>query len=211
MNSEIQNTILSQQFDNNDSLPKNNQFNNSIKVGILTNGNLVNESNTELNHLENHNELNQSQESAIKNVNCLFYCDICEFSSRRLSSVRVHKYLHTGERPFLCDVCPASYTRRQHLQKHKTLHAKGKDAKVSKSMKIYTCNACSFSCAHKGNLQKHQLLHAVKDPNSENHGIVRTKKFPCNICKLKFSQESQMVKHLKSHIEKVFICFFFFI
>lgn len=165
----------------------------------LKESSIIQTSNDETNHNQN---LTEVVSLPPKNVDRFFFCDLCNFSSRRHRSVKVHKLLHSGERPFLCDLCPASYTRKHHLLKHRNLHMTAKEGKESKTMTIITCDTCGFTCAHKASLQRHQLMHAEKNPDCQE--LMNAQKFPCNICKLKYTKELHLIKHLKIHLEKVY-------
>ena len=38
------------------------------------------------------------------------------------STLRNHKRIHTGEKPFKCDVCEMQFTQLHHLSAHKRIH-----------------------------------------------------------------------------------------
>ena len=49
-------------------------------------------------------------------------CDICNKVFANRSSLREHRRIHTGEKPFICAVCDKGFIRMGHLKQHMCSH-----------------------------------------------------------------------------------------
>ena len=49
-------------------------------------------------------------------------CDICHKIFANRSSLREHRRIHTGEKPFICAVCDKGFIRMGHLKQHMCSH-----------------------------------------------------------------------------------------
>ena len=45
-------------------------------------------------------------------------CDVCEYSSRDSSNLKVHMRIHTNEKPYECDVCDEAFRTSSNLIVH---------------------------------------------------------------------------------------------
>ncbi|XP_017880240.1 zinc finger protein 260-like isoform X2 [Ceratina calcarata] len=83
------------------------------------------------------------------------------------------------ESKFKCDVCSKCYNTQRGLKKHSLVH----DRK-------HKCNVCSKTFYKLENMENHKRVHAAKP-------------LACQLCHACFSKPQRLVKHLKSHTEKV--------
>lgn len=147
-----------------------------------------------------------------KRVDGLYLCDFCNYSNKRLNSVKVHTMIHTGERPFLCDVCSATFRQKEHLINHKNTHT---------TEKTFSCEECGFTSKRKVGLLKHQLLHKeksfvctkcgyrcrVKSVLDKHEVKCKDTVIKCNMCDETFAVQSELVNHRSVHIElKTYSC-----
>jgi KRAB domain-containing zinc finger protein len=47
---------------------------------------------------------------------------VCNKPFRRQDHLKIHRLIHSGDRPFCCDMCNKSFTRHDHLQTHQRIH-----------------------------------------------------------------------------------------
>lgn len=111
-----------------------------------------------------------------KKENDLYFCDFCDYSNTRVNSVKVHRMIHTNERPFSCDLCPKSFRQKMHLRNHKITHTKEK---------LFFCNECNFSCGYKASLDLHKLKHTGVRP------------YVCELCLYSCRRPVEMERHEK--------------
>lgn len=140
-----------------------------------------------------------------KKINGLFCCDLCEYSSQKVSSVKSHRMIHTGEKPFQCDLCSKSFRQKEHLKNHRMTHTKEK---------LFFCNECKYSCAVRSKMDQHNLIHKGIKPYvctkcdyrcrtpfvMKNHiakcGNAKTK---CNMCNKTFTKAGALAIHKLKH------------
>ena len=53
-----------------------------------------------------------------KRLNQLLICNLCSYQQRRLSSMKDHVRVHTGEEPFPCNYCPQKFSSKSHRNRH---------------------------------------------------------------------------------------------
>ncbi len=113
----------------------------------------------------------------------LYGCNECEEKFYRKSQLRIHSAKHTGVFPYYCPKCgKGSINLKQH-EHHLVSH------------KSYECSICGEIL----NKWSQLLVH-----RREKH----SKKHQCDVCKLSFSHQSNMVSHMKIHStnKDVFLC-----
>ena len=60
-------------------------------------------------HMETHKSLSDRS----------YKCELCDHRATSLPLLKLHRNVHTGERPFVCDLCGESYKRPSNLRRHK--------------------------------------------------------------------------------------------
>lgn len=107
-----------------------------------------------------------------KKLHC---CHICGKSFRY--KLKQHMLTHSDERPHTCDVCGSSFKDKYYLKVHMRQH---------NGEKPYTCMICTEHFATRPSYTNHIKKH--KDLFHE-----------CRICRVTFSSESKLSKHLSDH------------
>src|SRR5258706_9951659 len=50
-------------------------------------------------------------------------CTVCGKAFERVSNLKQHSIIHSGEKPFKCDTCGKCFNRKGHLNRHKMIHS----------------------------------------------------------------------------------------
>ena len=116
-------------------------------------------------------------------------CPDCGKTLSGRSSMKAHRFLHTGDRPFVCSICSQSFTRYQHLLDHSDKHT---------GSRRHVCEECGAQFSRVSSLRVHRRLHTGETP------------YTCEICGVAFAQSSNLTQHTRSHHthEKPFACSF---
>ena len=140
-------------------------------------------------------------------------CEYCGKSFCSMSTLKRHKQIHTGEKPFSCEQCGKQFHREHTLKEHQAIHAgrKSHSCFCGKSFYFKTylrthqkcvhegvkplqlqdlqCGICSKSFGTKTHLARHKLIHTGEKP------------FVCEQCGKAFAQKSHLKRHQKIHFQ----------
>ncbi|CAI9723799.1 lymphocyte-induced maturation 1 homolog [Octopus vulgaris] len=64
-----------------------------------------------------------------------------------MSSLRIYKRTHTGDKPYKCEVCGVMFSQKGVLTRHEGIHSGDKP---------YDCEACGESFTRSGYLSRHK-------------------------------------------------------
>lgn len=172
-------------------------------------------------YLRRHLQIHEEKTKAFK-------CSYCPKIFQLKYSKKLHERVHTGERPYMCDICGSAFTQRGLLARHKLLHSKPAKAKKPRrinaehgNLKCDLCDAIFSSMASmRSHLKKkHQQQKSAiwdfklsttcmkchetfLDPMELNKHKKTHRKFGCDICKQRFSNEKTLTIHIKHHANK---------
>ncbi|XP_012139921.1 Zn finger homeodomain 1 [Megachile rotundata] len=76
----------------------------------------------------------------------VYFCDRCDKTFSKHSSLARHKYEHSGQRPYKCVECPRAFKHKHHLTEHKRLHS---------GEKPFQCSKCLKRFSHSGSYSQH--------------------------------------------------------
>ena len=93
-----------------------------------------------------------------------YRCKHCSYQTDKLQHFKVHKMIHTGEKPYSCEQCAYKADYKSHLKVHERIHS---------GVKPFACKQCPYTTACKGNLNRHERIHSGVKP------------FACNQCSYK--------------------------
>ncbi|KAM6131428.1 zinc finger protein 408 [Pterocles gutturalis] len=85
-------------------------------------------------------------------------CTVCSKALRDPHTLRAHKCLQTGERPFRCEQCGKSYTLATKLRRHQKSHLADKP---------YKCELCGMGYTLPQSLARHALTHKAEKNREE--------------------------------------------
>jgi len=74
-------------------------------------------------------------------------CDVCEYSSRYSSNLKVHMRIHTNEKPYECDVCEKRFRHSHGLKSHMRIHT---------NERPYECDVCEKRYRQLSGLKYHK-------------------------------------------------------
>lgn len=163
-----------------------------------------------------------------KKVDGLYNCKFCNYSNKRLNSVKVHRMIHTGERPFLCDVCSATFRQKEHLIKHKKTHVGLKRERNTRGGEIYdreksfVCSKCGYICRMKITLDKHEKkcfnavlkcaacdeIFLTRNELIRHRAIhVELRSYDCELCDFTTGNLLYLKKHTLKHSKMLYLCY----
>uniref|UniRef100_A0A8C3WMK7 CCCTC-binding factor n=1 Tax=Catagonus wagneri TaxID=51154 RepID=A0A8C3WMK7_9CETA len=122
-----------------------------------------------------------------KEVKRTFHCDICVFTSSRISSFNRHMKTHTSEKPHVCHLCLKAFRTVTLLRNHINTHT---------GTRPYKCGDCDMAFVTSGELVRHRRYKHTHE-----------KPFKCSMCKYASVEASKLKRHIRSHTgERPFQC-----
>lgn len=120
----------------------------------------------------------------------ILQCDECQKQFKTKTNLKVHKKLHTGDKPFACEYCQKRFATKGVLKQHVYIHT---------GEKPYQCEHCDRSFTQSKSLVAHKRRHTGEKP------------YPCPHCELHFRTRDALrahcaVKH--SEIKPTYVCLY---
>ncbi|XP_019063662.1 transcriptional repressor CTCFL isoform X2 [Fukomys damarensis] len=117
----------------------------------------------------------------------IFQCNLCVFTSSRLSSFNRHMKIHTSEKPHTCHLCLKTFRTVTLLRNHINAHT---------GTRPFKCGDCDRAFVTSGELVRHRRYKHTHE-----------KPFKCTLCKYASVEASKLKRHIRSHTgERPFQC-----
>uniref|UniRef100_A0A8C3IJ86 CCCTC-binding factor n=1 Tax=Chrysemys picta bellii TaxID=8478 RepID=A0A8C3IJ86_CHRPI len=123
-----------------------------------------------------------------KGEKVIFHCDLCAFTSLRMSSLNRHMKTHSDEKPHVCHLCLKAFRTVTLLRNHVNTHT---------GTRPYKCSDCEMAFVTSGELARHRRYkHTLEKP------------FKCSMCKYSSVEASKLKRHIRSHTgERPYNCY----
>ncbi|KAM6147520.1 transcriptional repressor CTCFL [Erethizon dorsatum] len=116
-----------------------------------------------------------------------FRCNICMFTSSRISSFNRHMKIHTSKKPHTCHLCLKTFRTVTLLRNHINTHT---------GTRPFKCVDCDMAFVTSGELIRHRRYKHTHE-----------KPFKCSMCKYASVEASKLKRHVRSHTgERPFQC-----
>ncbi|XP_071037974.1 zinc finger protein 665 [Parasteatoda tepidariorum] len=150
------------------------QHNNSFKIYIFS-------------YILGHSYFSEVSNSSLNcfNAGCLHVCNACGKQFQSNASLKMHSFIHTGEKPFCCKQCGKGFNQKANLKIHLLIHT---------GERPFCCTKCGKGFTQKGNLKTHMKVHKGERP------------FKCEECGKSFTQKGNLKSHMKIHVKLKAIC-----
>ncbi|XP_068768371.1 transcriptional repressor CTCFL [Struthio camelus] len=131
---------------------------------------------------------NPKSQKSQKGKKAVFSCDLCTFTSLRISSLNRHMKTHSDEKPHVCHLCLKAFRTATLLRNHVNAHT---------GTRPYKCSDCDMAFVTSGELARHRRYkHTLEKP------------FKCSICKYSSVEASKLKRHIRSHTgERPYACY----
>ncbi|CAG0892396.1 unnamed protein product [Darwinula stevensoni] len=120
----------------------------------------------------------------------VYFCGVCTYMTHSKGHARIHRRVHTQEKPYQCTVCHKHFTQSSTLYRHLRAMMKLEDfiwsARTPGGLQLYFCSACPYKTGLKGHARTHKRVHTRERP------------FQCSICQRGFTQSSNLYRHMKT-------------
>ncbi|XP_061297469.1 transcriptional repressor CTCFL isoform X1 [Pezoporus flaviventris] len=117
----------------------------------------------------------------------VFRCDLCTFTSLRISSLNHHVKTHSDEKSHVCHLCLKAFRTATLLHNHLNVHT---------GTRPYNCSDCDMAFVTRSELSRHRRYkHTLEKP------------FKCSLCKYSSVEASKMKRHVRTHTgERPYAC-----
>uniref|UniRef100_A0A673V2J9 CCCTC-binding factor n=1 Tax=Suricata suricatta TaxID=37032 RepID=A0A673V2J9_SURSU len=130
---------------------------------------------------------NSTKNQNTKEAKRTFCCDICTFTSSRLSSLNRHRKIHSTEKPYMCHLCLRAFRTVTLLRNHVNTHT---------GTRPHKCGDCAMAFVTSGELVRHRRYKHTHE-----------KPFRCSLCTYASVEGSKLKRHIRSHTgERPFRC-----
>ncbi|XP_042539068.1 zinc finger protein 667 isoform X1 [Dipodomys spectabilis] len=115
-----------------------------------------------------------------------FKCTKCCKAFGRQAFLVEHQRIHTGEKPYQCEQCGKAFSHRISLSRHRRTHTEDRP---------YVCASCGKAFGQRAHLAQHERIHTGERP------------YACPECGKAFGQRTSLVLHERSHTgERPYAC-----
>ncbi|XP_021272593.1 transcriptional repressor CTCFL [Numida meleagris] len=123
-----------------------------------------------------------------KGEKAVFSCDLCAYTSLKISSLNHHRKIHSEEKRHVCHICLKAFRTATLLHNHVNVHT---------GTRPYKCSDCDMAFVTNGELARHRRYkHTFEKP------------FKCSMCKYSSVEASKLKRHIRSHTgERPYACY----